>query len=200
MSARLISIIGPPASGKTTLATWLAGTLPGRLVREDYAGNPFLEDAWLGRREVALAAQLYFLFSRTGQLNRATWPASGLVISDYGFCQDGVYAARNLSGEDLGVYRRLARDAAGIVQPPDVVIVLGGSERVLLERIAARGRRHEQSFTPELLASLSEAYREIATTLGCPVLNVDAENANLLEDSQRRKVLADVHRALGVKG
>ena len=45
MAATLISIIGPPASGKTTLAESLCADLEAELVREDYAGNAFLADS-----------------------------------------------------------------------------------------------------------------------------------------------------------
>ncbi|RKY23662.1 MAG: deoxynucleoside kinase, partial [Planctomycetota bacterium] len=41
MAAKLISIIGPVAVGKTTLAECLAAQLPAEILYEDYAGNPF---------------------------------------------------------------------------------------------------------------------------------------------------------------
>ena len=81
MAAALISIIGPPASGKTTMAHWLAEALPGRLILEDYAGNPFLPGSYQGREELALPAQLYFLFSRVSQLNREAWAGQGAAAA-----------------------------------------------------------------------------------------------------------------------
>ena len=113
MAAPLVSIIGPPAAGKTTTAEWLAKVMPGRLIREDYDGNPFLASFYLGSRELALASQLYFLFSRVGQLELADWPDAGAAVSDYGFCHDRIYAEQTLTEADLAIYRRLSAQAAG---------------------------------------------------------------------------------------
>ena len=84
MSAALISIIGPPAVGKTTLAALLAAKLPAELIREDYAGNPFLADSYAGSEQARLPGQLYFLLSRVGQLRQGDREAiaetRGLVV------------------------------------------------------------------------------------------------------------------------
>ena len=173
MSVVLISIIGPPAVGKTTLAEALAEELPAEIIYEDYAGNPFLADFFLGRRQFALPAQLYFLFSRLGQLNPAAMTDGGTVVSDYGFCQDAAYAAANLSESDLAVYHRLAGAVGKMVKPPDLLIHLDGAEDILLERIARRGRRHEATFTADFLARMRRAYREIVATADCPVIGID---------------------------
>jgi len=196
VSAALISIIGPPASGKTTTAEWLSQALPARLIREDYAGNPFLEGAYLGRREFALRAQLYFLFSRLSQLDLATWPETGPAASDYGFCQDAIYAASNLSAEDLVVYRRLAEPGAKTVKPPDLLIALDGDEKILLERIARRRRRHELTFTPEFMNGLRQAYREVVAAADCPVLSVDVCAVDLLAADAQAKLIGEVREAL----
>ena len=196
MSARLISIIGPPASGKTTLAEGLAEALPARLVREDYAGNPFLTDSYLGRREFALPSQLYFLFSRLSQLNLQTWPADGIVVTDYGFCQDAVYAAASLGDEDLATYRRLSAGADGMVTAPDLLICLDGPEQELLDRIARRGRRHETAFTPSFLAALRRAYERIVSETSGAVLRIDAAAIDLRRDADRREITRRVREAM----
>ncbi|MCD4699030.1 MAG: 2-amino-4-hydroxy-6-hydroxymethyldihydropteridine diphosphokinase [Phycisphaerae bacterium] len=196
VSAVLISIIGPPAVGKTTLAEWLAGVLPARLVREDYAGNPFLADFFLGRAEFALPAQMCFLFSRLNQLNSGVLADGETVVSDYGFCQDAVYAAGNLSQDDLAVYHRLAGPVGKMVRQPDVLIHLDGAEDMLLERIARRGRRYETAFTADFLASMREAYRKIVPAADCPVINIDIGEVDLRAKPDRAKLLRDVREAL----
>ena len=196
MSAVLISIIGPPAVGKTTLAETLAEELPARIIYEDYAGNPFLADFFLGRRQFALPAQLCFLFSRLGQLNPAALTDGGTVVSDYGFCQDAVYADANLSEDDLAVYHRLAGAVEKMVKPPDLLIHLDGAEDILLERIARRGRRHEAMFTADFLTLMRGAYREIVATVGCPVIGIDIGEVDLRARPTRAKLLRDVREAL----
>lgn len=172
--ANLISIIGPPAAGKTTLAEALAREMPAELIREDYAGNPFLAGSCLGRRELALPSQLYFLFSRAGQLNRESWPVRGLAVSDYGFCQDALYARHCLSGEELATYHRLAARVEPLVQPPDLVLHLDVPEQALLERIARRGRRFETGMTAEFLRRMRQEYERLVPALDCPAMTVDA--------------------------
>ncbi len=196
MSAALVSIIGPPGSGKTTAAEWLCGALPARLLREDYAGNPFLAEAYLGRSELALPAQLYFLFSRVSQLSRQTWPREGLAVSDYGFCQDAIYAAGNLSGPDLATYRRLAEPAASMVKPPDLLVHLDAKAEVLLERIALRGRRHEAVFTAEFLNRLRRAYEGVCQNGRCPVVHVEVASTDLLAAGPRQVLLERIREAL----
>ena len=122
MSATLISIIGPPAVGKTTLAEGLSTELPGELIYEDYEGNPFLADSYTGGGDACLPAQLYYLMSRVKQLALAAWPVEGRFISDYGFCQDRIFAERRLGADDLKLYRRVARRVEGLVKGPDVLL------------------------------------------------------------------------------
>ncbi len=200
MSIELISIIGPPASGKTTVAEWLTGQLPARLVREDYAGNPFLADSYLGRKEFALPAQLYFLFSRLSQLSYSALSAGETVVSDYGFCQDAVYAASNLSSDDQVVYHRLAGPVGKMVRRPDVLIHLDGGEDMLLERIARRGRRHETAFNADFLARMRSAYHDITAAADCPVVSIDVGEVDLREQPERDKLLRDVREALSTGG
>ncbi len=196
MSAVLISIIGPPAVGKTTLAEALAVKLPAEIIYEDYTGNPFLADFFLGRRQFALPAQLYFLFSRLSQLNPAAFSSAETVVSDYGFCQDAAYAAANLPESDMAVYHRLAGAVEKIVKPPDLLIHLDGAENILLERIARRGRRYEATFTADFLARMRRAYREIVAKADCPVIGIDVGEVDLREESVRKKLLRDVREAL----
>jgi deoxyadenosine/deoxycytidine kinase len=196
MAAALVSIIGPPASGKTTVAQWLAEALDARLIREDYQGNPFLSESYLGRADLVLPAQLYFLYSRVAQLCRANWPAAGVAVSDYGFCQDAAYADINLSAADLAVYRRVAAPAGDVVKRPDVLICLDGSDAVLLDRIARRGRRHETVFTADFLESMRRAYRRIADAAECPVVSVDTGRVNLLEKPAQTELTGRIQELL----
>jgi deoxyadenosine/deoxycytidine kinase len=196
MAAALVSIIGPPASGKTTVAQWLAEALGARLIREDYQGNPFLSESYLGRADLVLPAQLYFLCSRVAQLCRASWPATGVAVSDYGFCQDAVYADINLSAADRAVYRRVAEPAADVVTRPDVLLCLDGSDAVLLERIARRGRRHETVFTAEFLESMRRSYRQIVAAAECPVIHVDTGVVNLLEKPAQLELTGRIRELL----
>ena len=120
MPAKLVSLIGPPAAGKTTLAEALAAEAGARLVREDYAGNPFLASSYVGPDSARLPSQLYFLLSRVAQLSRSGWDAAGLIVSDYGFCQDDVFARLRLDDGDYRAYRQVLARCEPLVQPPEM--------------------------------------------------------------------------------
>jgi len=188
VSARLISIIGPPAAGKTTLAELLAEKLPAGLIREDYAGNPFLADAFAGSPEARLPGQLYFLLSRGGQLQRADWPANGLLVSDYGFCQDRLFAQLQLSRNEMTVYDRIARRIERLIQPPDVLVHLDAAEETLLERIARRGRPFEAAITRE--------YNEAVTDAACPVIALDAGRGDVRSGECLENLIARIREQL----
>jgi len=188
VSAKLISIIGPPAVGKTTLAELLCEELAAELIREDYAGNPFLSEAYLGDNKAMLPSQLYFLLSRVKQLSLETWSQDGLFISDYGFCQDRIYANEKLISDDLGLYERVARRVGGLVKQPDVLINLDATIETLLERIAERGREFEKVFTAEFLSSMREDYKQIRQDLICPIIDIDSNKVDITNPSQLKSV------------
>ncbi len=192
----MISIVGPPAAGKTTLAEAMARLLPAELIREDYKGNPFLADSYGGQSQSLLPGQLYFLMSRVGQLSAASWPHAGLAVSDYGFLQDRIFACARLGSDDLRLYDRIARRVEGLVRPPDVLIHLEAPEQVLLERIAARGRKFESSMTAEFLSALKNAYNEAVAGAKCPVIRVDCQAVDLRQPPAVEGVTAQVRKAL----
>ena len=196
MSARLISVIGPPAVGKTTLAEQLALELPAELIREDYAGNPFLAESYAGDERARLPGQLYFLISRVGQLSRLCWPDSGLRVSDYGFCQDRIFARVRLAADELRLYDRVARRVEGLVCAPDVLVHLDACERTLLGRIARRGRSFERVMDAAFLSAMREAYNEAAAGARCPVIHVDCDAVDLSNDSARAEVVRRIRQEL----
>jgi deoxyadenosine/deoxycytidine kinase len=197
VTARLVSIVGPPAVGKTTLSERLAEALPARLIREDYRGNPFIQDAYAGKAEAQLPAQLYFLVSRTGQLSVASAADEGLDVSDYGFCQDRIYARVRLSEQDYRLYDRLARRVERLVRPPDVLVHLDASEAELLRRIEQRGRAFEKAMTASFLARMRGAYNEAVAGSGCPAVRVDAEAADVRDAALAAELAERIRGRLG---
>ena len=196
MTACLISVIGPPASGKTTLAELLAADLPAELIREDYESNPFLADSYVGPREARLPAQLYYLLSRVNQLSAADWPREGLFVSDYGFCQDRLYALARLSPEEMEAYDPVHERFARLVHPPDVLIHLDASTATLRERIVRRGREFEKAMTRDFLSSMRRAYNGVARSSPCPVLAVDCDKVDLRGPAERARLIEEIRRKL----
>jgi deoxyadenosine/deoxycytidine kinase len=196
VSARLISLAGLPGSGKTTAATWLAAEMAGQLVLEDYAGNPFLAESYAGKNELRLAGQSWFLLSRVNQLAQARWKADGLVVTDYSFLQDAVYAHIWLAGRDLAAYDALAAQVAPRVHAPDVLIWLEGPLDLLKARIAGRGRDYERYFTDDFLLRLGADYATALARPACPLLRVDIAQRDLKLPPHRRWLIEQIREVL----
>jgi len=195
LPAKLISIIGPPAAGKTTLAEHLARELPAEMIREDYAGNPFLAESYAGSPQARFPAQLHFLMSRVGQLSVANWFGQGSVISDYGFCQDRIFARMRLGREEYRMYERVAGRLEGLVQPPDLLILLDASNETLLNRIDQRGRTFERVMDAAFLSAIRNACNEAAKAAACPVIRIDCDTIDLRQAAARKPIIEQVHMA-----
>jgi deoxyadenosine/deoxycytidine kinase len=197
MSAPLISIIGPPAVGKTTLAERLAGALPAEIFYEDFRGNPYLAASFTGRDDLLLPSQLYFLLARARQL-AGPWPGEGVVVSDYGFAQDRLYAAARMNGDDLRAYDRVWSRVAPTVRRPDVLVHLDAALETLRGRIAGRGRAFEAAFTETFLDAMIQGNRTLAAQSECECLTVDCETTNLLDEGPRNELLAAIKNLIGM--
>ena len=196
MTACLISVIGPPASGKTTLAELLAAHMPAELIREDYEGNPFLADSYAGPREARLPAQLHYLLSRVNQLSAAGWPREGLFVSDYGFCQDRLYALARLSPGEMEAYDPVHERFAPLVHAPELLVHLDASESTLLERIARRGRRFEKVMTRDFLSSMRRAYNGVVRSSPCPVVTADCDEVDPRRAADLARLIEEIRRKL----
>jgi deoxyadenosine/deoxycytidine kinase len=196
MTGRLISLIGPPAVGKTTLAEALAERLGAYLVREDYAGNPFLAGSYVGPEAMRLPGQLYFLLSRVAQLSPASLNGHALIVSDYGFCQDDVFARLRLSPADYRLYRPVLDRCREQVRAPDVVVAMDASPATLLERIARRGRPFESAMDEAFLQTMREAYRRLRSELACPVLAVDGDACDVRDPAACAELIEQLRGVL----
>jgi hypothetical protein len=195
-SAKLISVIGPPAAGKTTLAEHLARELPSRLILEDYAANPFLAESFTGSADMRLPSQLYFLVSRVKQLAAGCWPDSGLAVSDYGFCQDRIYARLLLNADDFEVYSQVAGRVSGMVHAPQLLICLDAPVGQLLRRIADRGRDYEKAMTAQFLADMQREYNALPASAGCPAVRVDTQAVDIRDAAQRAGLILAIRAKL----
>ena len=196
MTAALISIIGPPASGKTTLAEHLSEELPGKLIREDYRGNPFLRESYVGSPDSRLPGQIHFLMSRVKQLFRDGFPPEGVFISDYGFCQDRIYACLRLCLADFEIYHSVAARVDHAVHAPKLMIRLDASVEVLLRRIAERGRDYEKTMTDGFLTAMRSEYDALLVSASCPVISVDTESVDVRDSNQRGKLISAIREKL----
>jgi deoxyadenosine/deoxycytidine kinase len=156
---RHITVEGPIGVGKTSLVELLADRFEGVMVLEDIT-NPFLPSFYEGRPGAAFQVQIYFLLSRFQQQREIAQMNlfQRLVLADYTFPKDRIFAYLNLDDTDLRVYEKLYPVLEQEVPKPDLVIYMQASGAVLMERIRRRARDFERGIEPAYLQRLSEAY------------------------------------------
>ena len=170
---QLVSIAGIIGVGKTTLAEKLAKHLGCKLLLEAYDTNPFMPDVYAGKKQFALDSQLYFLTSRTEQLNPNILARGQIAVSDYVFDKELIYARRLLDNQQLSLYEKTYPPFAGQVALPVLVIYLRDSARSCLERIHRRNRPYEQKIELQFLEALDSDYELLfADWKTCPVIRV----------------------------
>ena len=113
----------------------LADQLKARLILDEHPQeNPFLGAFYRDRRRYALSAQLFFLLQRyaqQGELAQGDLFSRGGIVSDYLFAKDRLFAALNLSPEELRLYDRIYQTLAPRAVAPDLVVYLQARTEVL---------------------------------------------------------------------
>ena len=156
---RHVAVDGPIGVGKTSLVEMLARKFHGTKILED-VDNPFLPDFYKKKKGAAFQTQLFFLLSRYQQQQEIAQIDlfTNLVIADYHFPKDKIFACLNLDDSELLIYDRLYTLLSESVRKPDLVIYLQGSLETCLKRIKKKTRTLEKSVTPDYLSQLIEAY------------------------------------------
>ncbi|MGZ6988935.1 MAG: deoxynucleoside kinase [Thermoanaerobaculia bacterium] len=156
---RHIAIEGPIGVGKTSLVGLLAKRFSGTQILEDVT-NPFHADFYAGKKGAAFQTQIYFLLSRFRQQQEIAQIDlfRNLVIADYTFAKDKIFAYLTLNDAEIALYDKLYGTLAASVPRPDLVVHLTASVETCLGRIKKRGRAYEKTIAPEYLKSLVEAY------------------------------------------
>jgi deoxyguanosine kinase len=156
---RHVAIDGPIGVGKTSLAELLARRFHGTKILED-VDNPFLGEFYKKKTGSAFQTQLFFLLSRYQQQREIAQIDlfTNLVLADYHFPKDKIFACLNLDDSELLIYDKLYSLLADSVPKPDLVLYLQGSLETCMKRIKKRSRSIEKGITPEYLAQLIEAY------------------------------------------
>ncbi len=156
---RHVAIDGPIGVGKTSLVEMVARRFHGTKILED-VDNPFLPDFYKRKKGSAFQTQLFFLLSRyqqQGELAQIDLFTT-LVVADYHFPKDKIFACLNLDDSELLIYDRLYTLLSETVPKPDLVIYLQGSLETCMRRIRKASRSIEKGITPEYVAQLIEAY------------------------------------------
>jgi deoxyguanosine kinase len=182
---RYIVIEGPIRVGKSTLAKVLAERLHARRVL-DCEDNPFLQDFYNEKPGAAFRAQMYFLLERHKRLaEMGLEEASGVVVSDFLFEKDKIFAYINLDNEELKLYERYFELFAASLPSPDLVIYLQAKPEVLRKRVSKKGAPAEKQISPEYLEAVASGYEHFFFRYSASnLLVVDTSEIDFVERNQ----------------
>jgi deoxyadenosine/deoxycytidine kinase len=157
-----IVIEGPLGVGKTSLANMLAERMNGQALLEDTEENPFLSKFYQNPERYGFQTQIFFLLRRyqrsleMGQIDLF----NRIVISDYLFDKDRIFALTNLDDESFWLYEQLYRLLKRRMKTPDLVIFLQAKTDVLVERIRHRKRSYERHISYAYLEKINQAFND----------------------------------------
>lgn len=187
-----VAIEGAIGVGKTTLARILGETLPGETLLEVFEENPFLGDFYADRARYAFQTQIFFLLSRYRQQHRviASTLKHNVLISDYLFVKDWLFAHLNLVGDELKMYERVHAILGEHIPAPSLVVYLRASTDTLMRRITFRDRSYERQMDRDYIEALRQTYdRFFADYTTSPLLILDTDNLDFVNDSDARALM-----------
>jgi deoxyguanosine kinase len=156
---RYIAVEGPIRVGKTTLSGILADRLTAQRV-VDPEPNSFVRSFYEGEPGAAFPAQFTFLIRRFEQLHALDLGAGSqkLVVSDFIFEKDKIFACLNLNDQELDTYNRYYNFFREQLPTPDLVIYLQATPEVLKKRLKKKNAPGEKAISEEYLEEVVKAY------------------------------------------
>ena len=157
-----VAIEGAIGVGKTSLAKLLSDRLGAKLVLEKFEENPFLSEFYDDPVRFSFQTQLFFLLQRYQQQQelRQVDMFHNLLISDYMFIKDRLFASLNLDEKEMSLYDSIANMLERNVINPDLIIYLQADTSTLMKNIAKRGREFEANISYDYINGLNEIYTE----------------------------------------
>ena len=182
-----IAIEGVIGAGKTSLTLKLAKLLKGRAVLERFEENPFLEKFYDDIEHYAFQTQMFFLLSRYKQQQELAQIDlfEQVIVSDYMFEKDKIFAYLNLQDDELRLYEALVGLLEKNIPKPDLVVYLQCNIDRLLGNIKKRGRKFERSMSKDYIQSLNEAYNYFFFRYkSSPLLIVNADQIDFVNNEK----------------
>ena len=192
-----VAIEGPIGVGKTSLAQLLSKELGARLVLEDFEDNPFLPDFYNDPERFGFQTQLFFLLQRYRQQQdlRQVDMFQKLLITDYMFVKDRLFASLNLGDKEMQLYDTVASLLERNIIKPDIVIYLQADTDVLMKNIEKRGRNMEKNVTWEYIDALNQVYTEYFFRYqDTPLVIINTNNIDFVENENDLKEVIDYIR------
>lgn len=192
-----IAFEGPIAAGKTSLANRFSARSDSTLILEKFSENEYLADFYEDKERWSFPVQMWFLFDRHKQMDAYVNSGEQLLVADYAFIKDNVFARLLLRGRELRLFQRASSALGPHLLRPDLFVYLDAENDVLLERIAGRGRSYESHIDAVYLDKLREAYdSELKNVPGRESIQFDTSALDLNSPSQLRAIFDAIDDSL----
>ena len=157
---RFIAVEGSIGAGKTTLSKLLAEKYNAKLVLEVDEENPFIAKFYEDKATYAFQTQIFLLLNRYNQYSELSQGElfNSMVITDYLFQRDRLFAHLNLKGHELALYEQIYSLVVNKVPTPDLVIFLQGDNEVLQARVDKRGREYEELMDFDYMCKVNKIF------------------------------------------
>jgi deoxyadenosine/deoxycytidine kinase len=198
MKFKSIAVEGPIGVGKTSFVELLARKFDAHKILEDI-DNPFLNDFYQDKPGSAFQAQLFFLLSRYRQLQELTQPDlfSQIMLADYIFPKDKIFAYLNLDDSELMIYDKLYNMLEVQVPKPDLVIFLQAETSCLVDRIQRRRRKFEEGISEAYINEVNKAYNYYFFHYNqAPLLVIDTTNIDFVHQEEHLDELVEQIRKM----
>ncbi len=192
-----IAIEGPIGVGKTSLVKLLAEKLDARTILEKFEENPFLTDFYDDPERFAFQTQLFFLLQRYQQQQelRQVDIFHNLLVTDYMFVKDRLFASLNLNEKEMTLYETVANLLERNVINPDLVIYLQADTDTLLKNISNRKRSFEKNMSRDYIEALNQVYNEYFFRYqDSPLLIINTNNIDFVNKKKDLEEIINVVR------
>ena len=196
---KYIAIEGAIGVGKTTLAKKISDTVKCKTLFEDYVTNPFLKDFYDNNQLNSFSTQVHFLLRRIEQSIEVK-TTENLLISDFYFGKDELFAKLNLTQVEYAMYKELRKKLNFNPPIPDLIIYLQAPSEILLERIKKRGLDIERNIKKKYVDSVNEIYmKHFHEYSASPVLIINTSNVNINNETDYQILIEEISSEINGK-
>jgi deoxyguanosine kinase len=204
MKHKFITIIGPIASGKTTVSNLLSEKLKLPLVDADlFEQNPFLPGYIKNTPRWAFATELFFTIKRIKKLenlkrllNKSSIIVdSGLIMSHQVYTKNHLIQG-NMTAAEWDFFSEIIEDYKKSIPSPNIIIQLLAKPETQLKRIQKRGRSFESGYTLKYLNQITDRLDEFARSIqnqpDTTLITFNTEKYNILSKPGSSHLLTQI--------
>jgi deoxyadenosine/deoxycytidine kinase len=156
-------------------------------VLEEFANNEFLPKFYEDPVRFAFTLEMSFLAERYSQLSGLGSDRNlfnSVRISDYLLSKSLIFAASNLTDDELKLFRKVFDIMFKSVPSPDLLVYLYSDTSRLLKNIKKRGREYEQSIKEDYLNRIQSKYLDFLRKQSgnSRVLILDVSDVDFVKD------------------